>query len=106
MNIGKRLSEKLAEATPEDRMIQVFPCLSEAVEQEKVMIATHVEILFTPSLEQDPVGLLLALCRNRKICIAWPGTCWMESCSTPRRTALKYYECDPRALQDTYIIID
>ena len=106
MNIGKRLSEKLAEAAPEDRMIQVFPCLSEAVEQEKVMIATHVEILFTPSLEQDPVGLLLALCRNRKICIAWPGTMLDGKLFYATPDSPEYYECDPRALQDTYIIID
>ena len=33
VNIGKRLSEKLAEAAPEDRMIQVFPCLSDTISQ-------------------------------------------------------------------------
>ena len=55
VNVGKRLSEKLAEIAPEERTIQVFPCLSEAVEREKVMIATHVEILFTPSLEQPGI---------------------------------------------------
>jgi hypothetical protein len=70
------------------------------------MIATHVEILFTPSLEQDPVGLLLALCRNRKICIAWPGTMLDGKLFYATPDSPEYYECDPRALQDTYIIID
>ena len=106
VNIGKRLSVKLAEIAPEERTIQVFPCLSEAVEREKVMIATHVEILFTPSLELDPVGMLLSLCRNRKICIAWPGTMLDGKLFYATPDSPEYYECDPRALQDTYIIID
>ncbi len=106
VNIGKKLSEKLAETAPEDRNIRVFPCLSEAVEREKVMIATHIEIMFTPSLELDPVGMLLALCRNRKICVAWPGTMLDGKLFYATPDSPEYYECDPRALQETYIIID
>lgn len=106
VNIGKALGEKLAETVPEDRMIQVFPYLSEAVEREKSMIATHIEIMFTPSLELDPVGMLLALCRNRKICIAWPGTMLDGKLFYATPDSPEYYECDPHSLQDTYIIIE
>ena len=40
------------------------------------------------------------------MCIAWPGTMLDGKLFYATPDSPEYYECDPRALQDTYIIID
>ena len=106
VNIGKLLSAALVEMSEDDRADAVTTLIANAVSRFAAVTLTHIEILFTPELHLDLVGTLLALCRNRKICIVWPGT--MEGgklyYATPEDP--EYYERDPRPLQDTYIITE
>ena len=80
--------------------------LENAVASYTAATLTHPEILFSPCFHMDVVRALLALCRNRKICVAWPGTMLDGKLFYATPDSPEYYECDPRTLQDTYIIID
>lgn len=106
INIGRLMSDSLCRLQENNRPEAVSSLIASAVSHCAAMTLTHIEILFTPELHLDVVGALLALCRNRKICIVWPGA--MEGgklyYATPEDP--EYYECDPRPLQDTYIITE
>jgi len=106
IDIGRILSVALVEIPERERYDVVAPLLATTVSCHNAVTMTHIEILFTPELHLDVVGALLSLCRNRKICIVWPGA--MEGgklyYATPEDP--EYYECDPRPLQDTYIITE
>ena len=106
VNIGRTVSAALAEISTESRSAMVQHVLSNAVATCTAVNMTHLEILFSPGFHLDVIGALLALCRNRKICIAWPGTFLDGKLIYATPDSLEYYECNPHALQDTYIIID
>ncbi len=106
VNLGRAVSVALAEIPAEDRPAMVPHVLGDTVAPYSAVTLTHPEILFSPSFHLDVIGALLALCRNRKMCIAWPGTLLDGKLFYATPDSPEYYECDPRALQDTYIIID
>lgn len=104
INIGRLLSAALVDIAADDRADAVAPLLCAAVAGLPALTLTRCEILFTPELRLDVVGTLLLLCKNRKICLVWPGA--MDGAklyyATPDEP--EYYECDAEPLQDTYII--
>lgn len=106
LNLGQALSDALCQIPKEDRPGMLVQTISKLVDPYPAVTLTHLEILFTPSFHLDVVGILLNQCRNRKICVSWPGTMLDGKLfyATPERP--EYYECNPRSLQDTYIIID
>ena len=106
VNLGRALSDAMCDIPKEDRPGMVVQAISRLVGPYPAVTLTHPEILFTPSFHLDVVGVLLNQCRNRKICVTWPGTMLDGKLfyATPERP--EYYECDPRSLQDTYIIIE
>lgn len=106
VNLGRAVSAALAEIPAEDRLATIPQVLGDTVASYTAVTLTHPEILYSPSFHLDVIGMLLALCRNRKICIAWPGTMLDGKLFYATPDSPEYYECDPRALQDTYIIID
>ena len=106
VNLGRTVSAALVEIPAEDRPAMVPQVLGETVASYTAVTLTHLEILFSPGFHLDVIGMLLALCRNRKLCIAWPGTMLDGKLFYATPDSPEYYECDPRALQDTYIIID
>lgn len=106
VNIGKLLSAALVELPEDDRPDTVTTLIASTVNHGSALTLTHIEILFTPELHLDVIGTLLSLCRNRKICIVWPGTIQGGKLFYATPEELEYYECDPRPLQDTYIITE
>lgn len=106
VNLGRILSAALVEIPAEDRPAMLPQVLGDTVAPYTAVTLTHPEILFSPGFHLDVIGTLLALCRNRKMCIAWPGTMLDGKLFYATPDSPEYYECDPRALQDTYIIID
>lgn len=106
INIGRLLSAALVEMSESERADAATSLIASAVNRCTAMTLTHIEILFTPELHLDVVGTLLALCRNRKICIVWPGSVEGGKLYYATPEDLEYYECDPRPLQDTYIITE
>lgn len=106
LNLGQTLSDALYRIPAEDRPGIVAQAISRMVSPFRAVTLTHLNILFTPTFRLDVVRLLLSMCRNRKVCIAWPGTMLDGKLFYATPDSPEYYECDPRALQDTYIIID
>lgn len=106
VNIGRVVSTALVEIPAEDRPAMVSQVLGDTVASYTAVTLTHPEILFSPDFHLDVIGTLLTLCRNRKMCITWPGTMLDGKLFYATPNSPEYYECDPRALQDTYIIID
>ena len=106
LNLGRVLSDELCQVPADDRPGAVAQAISRLVSSYQAVTLTHPEILFTPSFHLDVVGILLSQCRNRKICIAWPGTLLDGKLFYAMPEYPEYYECDPRSLQDTYIIVD
>ena len=106
LNLGRALSDELCRLPREDRPAVVAQTVSRLVSPFPAVTLTHLEILFTPGFDLDVVGLLLSQCRNRKICIAWPGTVMDGRLFYASPDRPEYYECDPQSLQDTYMILD
>lgn len=106
VNVGQQLSMALCDVPESERADRTPAVLANALSVHHAVTLTHPDILFTPSLKLDAVRVLLSLCRNRKICLVWPGTMLDGKLlyATPDRP--EYYECDTRSLQDTYIIME
>ena len=106
VNLGRLLSTALYNIPPDDRPGSITRMLSEAIAEYQTVTLTHIELLFTPSFELDVVSILLAQCRNKKICTVWPGTMLDGKLyyATPEHP--EFYECDPYPLQDTYIVTE
>ena len=106
INAGKIISEALCEIPKDQRKLKLPEVLETAMQHYGIVTLTHIEVLFTDYLELDVVRSILNLCRNRKICCLWPGQ-WSDGkllYATPEYP--EYYECDIKALNDLYIIID
>lgn len=101
VNIGRVVSTALAEIPAEDRPAMVSQVLGDTVASYTAVTLTHPEILFSPDFHLDVIGTLLTLCRNRKMCITWPGTMLDGKLFYATPDSPEYYECDPRALQDS-----
>lgn len=106
INIGKELSEYLLDISLDARSEVVSDFLQHIVEPHKVVSFIHAEILFTPSLRIDPIRTLLVLCRNKKICLFWPGRISGESLTYADPSSPEYYEVDYTDCIDTYVIAD
>lgn len=106
LSLGYELSKHLLD-TPIDRYcIEAESNLCAIVADYKAVTLTRIEILFMPALRQDAIGALLALCRNRKICICWPGTINGNMLTYADPSSPEYYEVDYSRFVDTYVITD
>lgn len=106
VNIGKTLSEKLCTVPREQRANEAPKILEGAVLPFRAISLNHLEILFTGYLRYDVIREIRSLCRNRKICILWPGE-YRDGKLTYAEPALpEFYECDANGLTDTYIITE
>lgn len=75
LNVNLEISRRMLEMTVRQRALQVSRLLEEVLSEsdEEVVLLDNIEILFDPSLQQDPLRLLLALSRNRTLVVSWNG---------------------------------
>lgn len=75
VNVNLELSGRLLELTAKQRKIHAAKLLDDIVAASKaeVVLLDNIEVLFDPTLEQDPLGLLQRLSRNRAVVAAWSG---------------------------------
>jgi hypothetical protein len=75
-NINLELSQRLMSLTQRQRSLQVFRLLNEIVEKSgtQVVLLDNIELLFDPSLKQDPLRLLQGISRNRTVVASWNGS--------------------------------
>lgn len=105
INIGKEISSALITIEPDQRKDRAPNVLREILDEYKEVTLEHIEVLFTPSLEMDPVASILNLCRNRKICFVWPGEIKGEQLVYEQPGSPEYYAQSFRAFIDTYIVL-
>jgi chloramphenicol 3-O-phosphotransferase len=76
INVNLELSKRMLELTERQRVLQLPRLLTEIVEASgsNVVLLDNIEVLFAPSLQQDPLRLLQGLSRNTTIVAAWNGT--------------------------------
>ncbi len=76
MNLNLTLSQRLLSLTPRQRVLQLSQ-VAEAIVREadsETVLLDNIELLFEPSLKQDPLRLLQGISRNRTIVASWNGT--------------------------------
>jgi ATPase subunit of ABC transporter with duplicated ATPase domains len=74
-NVNLELSKRMLELTFRQRVLELGELLAEVVGEDSLepVLLDNIEMLFEPSLAQDPVRLLKGLARNRTVVAAWNG---------------------------------
>lgn len=75
INLGLSLSQMLLELTERQRSLRLFHVVDNILAnyEEKPVFLDHIEVLFAPQLNQDPLRVLQGLSRNRVILAVWNG---------------------------------
>jgi hypothetical protein len=75
INLNLELSRRLLDLTTRQRAIQCPELLNEtlAAFPGDTLLLDNIEILFDPTLQQDPLHHFQAASRNRTLVVAWPG---------------------------------
>lgn len=75
ININLILSQALLNYSRRERISKVIPVLDELVSEKKgeAILLDNIEILFEPSIKQDPLRCLEQLSRNQTIVANWRG---------------------------------
>ncbi len=75
INLNLELSQRLLELSERQRALRVPHLLDEIVgtDCEPVLILDHIELLFDPALQQDPLRCLQRLARSRTVVATWNG---------------------------------
>lgn len=76
INVNLDLSRNMLELTGRQRALQVPKILGEILNafDSKIVLLDNIEVLFAPSLKQDPLRLLQNLSRNKTLVVAWNGS--------------------------------
>ena len=104
INLGERLSEMLLQFSVDERKEKARVALESIVSAYKGVTLTNIEVLFTPYLSLDVIGVLASLCRNRKICVLWPGKIENGKAYYAEPAFPENYECELSRFQETFII--
>lgn len=75
LNVNLALSERLLPLTLKQRPLRVHRLLAEILDAQPapVVCLDNIELLFDPSLHQDPLLCLQGLSRNKTLVVAWGG---------------------------------
>jgi hypothetical protein len=76
INLNLELSQRLIDLTERQRVIHLSRLLADIVtaHADQVVLLDNTEILFDPSIQQNPLPLLQGISRNKVVVAAWNGT--------------------------------
>jgi hypothetical protein len=75
LNLNLELSRGLLDVTARQRLLEVPRVLDDLIGRDRpLVLLDNTELLFDPTLGQDPLALLQGASRNRTIVAAWNGT--------------------------------
>lgn len=76
LNLNLHLSQRLLDLTTKERPLRVRRILAQIIDShpESVLAVDNIELLFEPSLQQEPLALLQELSRNKSLIVAWGGS--------------------------------
>lgn len=75
LNVNLALSQRLLDLTGKERPLRVRHLLAEVINDhpQDTIALDNIELLFDPTLHQDPLVLLQGLSRNKTLVAAWGG---------------------------------
>jgi len=75
INLSLKLSEELLEVPVTRRSRKVSQLVDKLVSEstEEILCFEHIELLFHPQLQQDPMRILENVSRNKIILVSWRG---------------------------------
>ena len=76
LNVNLTLSQRLLDLTTKERPLRVRRLLADVIgkNQGDVVALDSIELLFEPTLRQNPLACLQALSRDKTLIVAWSGT--------------------------------
>lgn len=76
LNLNLHLSQRLLDLTTKQRPLRVRRILAQIVDSypEPTLAVDNIELLFEPTLQQEPLALLQELSRNKSLIVAWGGS--------------------------------
>jgi hypothetical protein len=76
LNLNLALSQRLLDLTGKERPLRARRLLAEILDEhpQETLALDNIELLFEPTLHQDPLLLLQGLSRNKSLIATWPGT--------------------------------
>lgn len=74
-SLGLELAERMLEVPVQQRPARALDTISAILDElnSDVACLDNIELLFEPSLQLDPLGLLQSLSRQKTLVVAWPG---------------------------------
>ena len=74
LNLNLELSRRLLDFTARQRLLEVPRMLDDVIGRDRpLVLLDNTELLFDPTLKQDPLASLQRASRNRTIVAAWNG---------------------------------
>ena len=75
LNVNLALSRRLLELTDRERPLRIRRLLADVIDEQPAdsVVLDNIELLFDPSLHQDPLVCLQGLSRNKTLIAAWGG---------------------------------
>jgi hypothetical protein len=76
LNVNLALSRRLLDLTDKERPLRVRRLLAAVIDEQSadVVALDNIELLFDPTLHQDPLVCLQGLSRNKTLIAAWGGS--------------------------------
>ena len=76
LNVNLALSRRLLDLTEKERPLRVRRLLTDVIDEQSadVVALDNIELLFDPTLHQDPLVCLQGLSRNKTLIAAWGGS--------------------------------
>ena len=76
VNVNLTLSQRLLDLTDKERPLRVRRLLADVIGEQAgdIIALDNFELLFDPTLHQDPLACLQGLSRNKTLVAAWGGS--------------------------------
>ena len=74
-NLGLELAQRMLELPVQQRPARALDTIRGFLDEldSEIACLDNIELLFEPSLQLDPLGLLQSLSRQKTLVVAWPG---------------------------------
>ncbi len=75
VNLNLALSQRLLDVDHRERPLRVHHFLADVIDEQSadVVILDNIELLFEPTLHQDPLACLQGSSRNKALIVSWGG---------------------------------
>lgn len=107
INVSLELSSQMLELSERQRALRASQILGNVVKQDgaSTVLLDNLEILFDPSLQLDPLRVLLSLSRRQTIIAAWGGTIQRGNVARVTYAAPEHPEFRTYTVRD-FIVVD